>query len=351
MLHSSRHALVAILAAFLGGVAGFVAGRLSSTSEAGTPTLQANPNTGALSIEEANAKVLELERERDQLRQGISGMTNNDRVAVASVAAASEAVAPDGMIGATTADSDEKGAVNPTEVMDAATTLVALKAAIANGDAEAVASLRPSVLANDQALTRDLVAMLDTADSLFATEQLANLLGELGDPAALPALQTLLESASDDAVRTAVVRALGRIPDQSSVKLLTAEFARESGSPMPPSLAATSLGQIGTPGAIESLKREIESGDNGMVRSFAMTALAARKDPELVPFFFAQVRREGASERGRKQAIEAIAGTGARTAIPELESVAFSTGNSRSIQEAAKRAINQILGETRYQVR
>lgn len=42
------------------------------------------------------------------------------------------------------------------------------------------------MLANNQALARDLVAMLDTADSLFAREQLANLLGDLGDPAALP---------------------------------------------------------------------------------------------------------------------------------------------------------------------
>ncbi len=152
-------------------------------------------------------------------------------------------------------------------------------------------------------------------------------------------------------MRTSVVRALGLIPDESSVGLLTAEFGRESSSPMPPSLAATSLGQIGSSTAIAALTREIEQGDNGMVRAFAMQALAERKDPRLVPFFFGQARRDGANDRSRKQAIEAIAATGARSAVPELETLAFSNAMSRGVQESAKRAINQILGETRYPVR
>lgn len=92
MLHSSRPALVAILAARLAGGAGFLAGRLSSVAEAGNPARKANPNTGAVPIEETNAKVLELERERDPLRQHIRSMTNDDRVEVLS-----PAVLPDGM--------------------------------------------------------------------------------------------------------------------------------------------------------------------------------------------------------------------------------------------------------------
>lgn len=157
-------------------------------------------------------------------------MTNKGRVA-----APTNAPASDGMSGPTETKQDEKKEAGSAEVVDAAATLVALKKAIANGDADAMAALNPSVLANKEAMAQDLVAMLDTADSLFAKEQLANMLGELGDPAALPALQNLLGNSTDDAVRTAAVRALGQIPDASSVKLLTAEFGRTGGSPMPPS--------------------------------------------------------------------------------------------------------------------
>ena len=93
-------------------------------------------------------------------------------------------------------------------------------------------------------------------------------------------------------------------------------------------------------------------GSNRMVRAFALQALAARKDASLVSFFIEQVRRtEDMSERFRKSAIAAIAETGDTNAVWELEKIAFSQDSSRGIQEAAKRAVNQLSGKVVYDLR
>lgn len=345
MPRSSSASLVVVAAAAAGVLVGFLLGRGTGIAPgSGGPV---DPTAG-VSEPAAMRRIAELERDRDELRARLAAATPPHREA-----APAPASAPDGMSQATSvAASSPSGEADPSdEVLDAEATLAALRDAIARGEAPAITGLQASVTANGEALGPDLVAMLDAADSLFATEQLANLLGELADPRALASLQAVLQREADDAVRTAVVRALGRIPDESSVVLLAAEFGRESTSPMPPSLAATSLGQIGSGAAIEALVREIENGNNGMVRAFALRSLAERNDPALVPFFFTQVMREGANDRSRKQAIEAIAATGVRSAIPGLEDLAFSSAQSRAIQESAKHAINRILGEVRYPVR
>ncbi len=230
--------------------------------------------------------------------------------------------------------------------------LAVVEEALENGDAETLAEVRDSVSVHGEFMVTELTALLQDADSLFAKENLARLLGSTGDLRALPALQELLEQEKDAEVRTAAITALGDIPDPSSVPLLAAEFTRESDSPMPPSLAATSLGKIGTPESVVALKKEIADGTNRMVRAFSLAALSELKEPDLVPFFLEQARRvEGTSERYRKQAIDAVAGTGDASAIPQLEEIAFSKESGQSLQEAAKRAINTLAGETIYDIR
>ncbi len=226
-----------------------------------------------------------------------------------------------------------------------------LREALATGDSKAVRAIGDGDVRREQAhAVPELLALLEQSDSIFGKTELARMLGQLGDKRALPALQQLLENEDDDTVRTAVVGALGGIPDPSSIELLTKEFARESESPMPPSIAASSLGKIGTDEAIASLKNEIETGSNGMVRAFAVRALAERKDPTLAEFFLAQARREGVNDRFRKQAIAAIVETGNTDARWELEKIAFDAKASEGVQEAAKRAVNALAGETVYEV-
>ena len=231
----------------------------------------------------------------------------------------------------------------------AAALLETLEMALEDGDAKAIGELAPELLELGPLVASDLVALLRHADSLFEMESLARLLGTLEADEALATLQGLLEREESDGVRVAVVEALGKIPDPSSVPLLVAEFTRKSDSPMAPSLAATSLGSIGTPDAVTALQAEIEGGSNGMVRAFALRALSAMKEPRLVPFFLEQAQRsEGVNDRYRKSVVEAIGETGDEGAIRSLESMLRSSDLSEDLQETTKRAINKLAGEILY---
>lgn len=230
--------------------------------------------------------------------------------------------------------------------------LAILAEALEGGDAGAIQELTTPLTRHAEFVVPELTLLLAEADSLFAKENLARLLGATGDPRALNALQDLLAAEENAEVRTAAITSLGQIPDPSSVGLLQGEFTRKSDSPMPPSMAATSLGKIATPEAVTALQKEVKEGDNRMVRAFAVNALSELEDPELIPFFLEQVRRtEGTSERYRKSAIQAIARTRDASAIPQLETLVFAENESQGIREAAKRAINDIAGETLYEVR
>ncbi len=233
----------------------------------------------------------------------------------------------------------------------AADLVASIKEAIASGDTTTLDALATEIPIQAQFLTPDLAVMLGTADSLFAKEQLARLLGLTGDARSLGAIEALLENETNGEVRTAAVTALGDIGDPSSIPLLNAEFKRKADSPMPSSLAASSLGKIGTTAAIEALKTETRQGTDRMTRAFAIQALSKLGDPTLVPFFFEQAARtEGMSERSRKATINAIALTGDRTAIPQLDAIVGDETYPESVREAAKRAVNQLSGEAVYPI-
>lgn len=284
----------------------------------------------------ANVEVDALRAENTALRERIAGLEK------------ASAQTPPG--GTETA----AGAAPPVAAPSAEGALVAvakLREALATGDAKKVRAIGAGDVTPQKAhAVPELLKLLEQSDSIFGKAELARLLGQLGDKRALPALHHLMETETDGTVRTALVSALGGIPDPSSVELLTKEFGRESESPMPPSLAATSLGKIGTDEAVASLKAEVESGSNGMVRAFAVRALAERKDPKLAEFFLAQVRRADVNDRFRKQAIGAIVETGNADARWELEKIAFDAKASKGVQEAAKRAVNTLAGEKVYEV-
>lgn len=242
-----------------------------------------------------------------------------------------------------------QAAAQGTEEERAAELVKTLEFALEDGDAKAIAALTPQLQELGGLVAADLLVLLEEADSLFEMEQLAQLLGTLEAEEALETLQGLLERETSDGVRVAAVRALGKIPDASSVSLLVAEFTRESDSPMAPSLAASSLGSIGTPEAVSALKAQVESGSNGMVRAFAVRALSELTDPGLVPFFIEQAQRtEGVNARYRKSVIEAIGDTGDEGAIRLLESMMKSPDLGAELQETAKRAINKLAGEVIY---
>jgi HEAT repeat protein len=302
-----------------------------------------------------------LTRERDDLKDKVADLTLKNEALVVNMGElktlASRLVEERSSRDSTDVDSTPDVVDAPGDDAEepdpekAAELVVQIKDALADGEAETLEQLIPELTPQKEFLVPELVTMLEEADSLFAKENLSRLLGAMEDPRALPALQSLLQSEQDDGVRTAAIRALAKIPDPSSIPLLEAEFSRESSSPMPPSVAATSLGSIGTPDAIAALKKEIGQGSNGMVRSFAMRALAGQKDASLVPFFLEQVQRtEGISEQFRKSLISAIAETGDENAIGQLQGIVYSPESSQGLKEAAKRAINKLSDEKVYDV-
>ena len=61
--------------------------------------------------------------------------------------------------------------------------------------------------------------------------------------------------------------------------------------------------------------------------------------------------RTDASSDYRAAAIRALAQTGNRDYISQLEGIAFAPDSSRGMQEAAKQAINQLLGRQLYPIR
>jgi hypothetical protein len=353
-----KHAALYVVALTVAGAAGgFALGHLGGTDA--TSLLDPAETERLVQAETAlRAKVTALEQERDHLRQQVKDLASASRTALAP-APTSGNQQPQGNpgmgmgmgMGRAGSTAAKKVKKEPPDPDKAAALLAQLKAALDAGKAEELGEMAEDLAGQSELLVPELTALLEQAESLFAMENLATLLGEMGDKRALSSLQTLLKNEASDAVRTAAVRALGRIPDPSSVPLLTAEFGRESGSPMPPSLAASALGNIGTKQAIASLQKEVQAGSNGMVRAFAVRALAGRKDPALVPFFLEQVRRKGGSERYRRQAIEAIAATGDKNAIWPLQQIALAPESGRAVQEAAKRAINKLAGRKLYQVR
>jgi hypothetical protein len=62
------------------------------------------------------------------------------------------------------------------------------------------------------------------------------------------------------------------------------------------------------------------------------------------------VRRDDVNDRFRKQAIDAVVATANKEARWELEKIAFDAKASKGVQEAAKRAVNTLAGETVYEV-
>ena len=88
-----------------------------------------------------------------------------------------------------------------------------------------------------------------------------------------------------------------------------------------------------------------------MVRMFGLNALAAKRDPGLAGFLLTQATRDDASNDYRAAAIRALGQTGNRDYVSRLESIAFSPDSSRSMQESAKQAINQLMGRQVYPIR
>lgn len=293
-------------------------------------------------------ELAEVKRERDALRTTTRALEMTAKTNSRSQAmphSRPKTTSKPAMTEAASRDVAKKAGPNPERAKEL---LGQVKAAIDSGDEEAIQEIMADIVEHGDYLVSSLIDVLNGSDSLFAKQNIAKLLGEIGDKAALSSLQDMLKNEEDDGVRTAAVKALGQIADPSSVGLLAAEFSRKSGSPMPASLAATSLGAIATPEAVTSLKAQLETGTNPMVKSFALTALSKLEDPKLSSFFFEQASRTDASPRFRISAIKAIGKTGNKDAVWRLEKIAFARNVSQAEQEAAKQAINKLSGRKVY---
>lgn len=125
--------------------------------------------------------------------------------------------------------------------------------------------------------TTPLVAMLGaTEETAGRRAAAARALGMLGDPSAVPALVSALET-DEPVLATAVAEALGRLQAVEAVPTL----ARVLHSPdaAAPSAAANALAAIGTPEALDALMAALGSDEMTAARHAAMSALETLGSP------------------------------------------------------------------------
>ncbi len=116
----------------------------------------------------------------------------------------------------------------------------------------------------------------DNADS-YVKQVCASLLGRIGDRRALPALHTALED-WDPEVRRAVVRAVADLAHPSSFDALAHVWARKDEEPATRLGVLEALGAIGSPRAVQILRKELRRGGGGKGKK--ARARAAEDDEE-----------------------------------------------------------------------
>jgi HEAT repeat protein len=174
-------------------------------------------------------------------------------------------------------------------------------------------------------------------------------LGRLGEPAALPALQTAATDADPD-TRLYAVWALGKIGDKSALPtILEASSSEDAGARK---MAAYVLGQLGDPAAISRL-RVLADDRVADVRWNAAIALAELNDPAGLPVLRSMIDRgalgrqaeisSDQAEAAMVNALKALTLLKDAESLPLIDAVAKSDPNLR-VRDAARRAAEATRG-------
>lgn len=169
----------------------------------------------------------------------------------------------------------------------------------------------------------------------------AEALGKIGDPrAAQPLIAILVDSQWD--VRSVANEALVRIGAGAVEPLVAAlKDGGVLGASGVRAYAASALGQIGDPRAVDPLIAALKD-ETGGVRAFAASALGQIGDPRAVEPLIAALKGEGGW--ARKEAVEALGQIGDPRAVEPL--VAALNGEAGSVRKGAAEALGR-LGDPR----
>lgn len=129
-----------------------------------------------------------------------------------------------------------------------------------------------------QAMTQTILSVLDRTDPGLQLA-LVGLLGQRGDPAALPGILRLAAAPREE-VRVAALAALGSVGDASAVAVLASAAA--SGSRDERAAARLALGNLHASGVVEALLQLLETGAP-VVQSEMARVLAERGEVQAVP--------------------------------------------------------------------
>ena len=173
----------------------------------------------------------------------------------------------------------------------------------------------------------------------------AEALGEIGDPAAVPALTEAIQTKNNE-VGTAAVKALrnlglegftvyakalgGTIDQLQNTKN---EFVRRS--------AAEGLGEIGDPAAVPFLIKALKDKDM-VVRSLALYSLGKIGDPAAVPALIKALKVKANEPDVRRFAVETLGEIGDPAAVPAL--IKAVKDKDEEVRKAAAHALKKLQG-------
>ena len=170
----------------------------------------------------------------------------------------------------------------------------------------------------------------------------AQLLGELGDPRALPVLQDVLDKDNDVLLRRAAAAGLRRLAGPETAPFLETLMGNGGEDRFVRMSAAYGLAQLGKPQGVSGLTMIFdESNADGRGRDVAFRALRSLNDERALPFM-RQVAASGAEPSYRLQAIRFLTTQGDRQALAALQQIMQSPSEQPSIRDAATRAYTTI---------
>jgi HEAT repeat protein len=205
---------------------------------------------------------------------------------------------------------------------------------------EMTAELRAMGDAGTEALSRVLANGSTSEERRTA----AQMLGELGDPKALPLLQEVLDRDADVLLRRSAAGALRRMESPDTIPMLDTLLANQADDRFVRMSAAMGLARLGQPQGVNGLMQIFdEANADGRGRDMAFRALNALNDERSLPFM-RQVASSNSELNYRMQAIKFLSTQGDRQSLPALAQIMQSPTEQPSIRDAAGQAYAAING-------
>jgi len=196
----------------------------------------------------------------------------------------------------------------------------------------------------DEVVPRLLEMLLKTRDYTAAEESAAifGALGRIGDKRAVPPLQELMTTESDDAIKTMAAGALGQLRDARAVQPLRAVLLDRVQSTALRATAAMSLGELGDSGALVALQDILLDRTNAPeLRRAAARAIDKLGDPRASEALV-QTLTKTEDLVLLQVVVEALGKLGNRAHRAPLEDLANDHGDE-FIREAAREAAEKVL--------